>query len=222
MDINDNYKQLFRIRGGYIINDLLLLFPTNRLVLSTGENKTLINNFENLSLVEHIPNSDKYYTNKLLYWHYHHYNSYLIIFELNDKSITGYNLYKKEQFLEISASKESGGYINGNIEDNSLIAFSSNGIISIININHKNVVKSIDLKISINHSLEWNNKYYIISDSNSIKVLDIKFKENDIRLISKITNNNKIIGILKIYDPEYEESLLVVNENETVFVMSTY
>ena len=79
---------------------------------------------------------------------------------------------------------------------------------------NKNLFKVILINGSfLKHIINWNNKYFIVSDIyNSIKIIDIESEQ----VVTNIKQNKGVICIKKIYYPIYGETLLIAARDDTI------
>ena len=237
-DITNNYNIKYDIDDieNNLIEDCLLVFPINN-----NENYFIISEFcisddygktdffsKMFSLndghfIKNIYNNFNYYTIRhLLSWYNKKNDKYYIIYLTSDNIII-YNLLEDELYAELGNHSEANyfGYLY--TKDNNDYLCTSiflEGYINIWDLYNKNIYKSIDTKINkLNYIIEWNTKYIIALDgiNKSLKIIDLDTN----KVISNLKRRHmKPKFVKKLYHPIYGESLIIVEEDNSLRLWS--
>jgi len=239
-DINNNYNIIFKINTKYsnksdIMSCLMLfnIFNTNYIVTSSyqynsddenGKDYTQLYSFKNkkYKFIKNYPGSNNNQTCHLISWHNQKSNNYYLIECCKDK-IDINNLITKIKYAEFNSPVNDGkkvyfnyGIIYNNKEKDFLLCSLSTGIISVWNLESKNLIDFLYLNDCWSGNIiRWNKRYIIVVDKHqkSFKVIDL----HNLTLISNIIFKKKSINclgynsIVKIDYPGYGESIITLS-----------
>ena len=221
-EINKNYNIKYQINTKFKgrIYSCLLIFPHNIndnliIVSSSGPDTPRIYNFDNGKMIKGINNKSSIYC--LLSWYNSKKNEYYII-QISYAAIRISNLKDKE-YAVLSQKPEDihySGFIFNKDDNDYLCCSSNNGYINIWDLYNKKIFKTIIInKSRLMKIIQWNKKYFIVSDleNKSIKIID--YEQN--KVISDIKMNNcKVQDFRKIFHPVYRESLLISTSDNKI------
>jgi len=227
-DITDNYSIKYNFKNSYDDYNrscLLFFLPNNNddfIIISSNSignintSATKIYSLNTGEYIKYIPNSNNYYICYLLYWHNKKNNKFYLV-ELAYQNIIINNLLENELYCQLKHEPEgyhNSGFIFNKGNNEYLCCSSSKGYINIWDLYNKNLFKVIHINGSfLMHIINWNNKYFIVSDIyNSIKIIDIETEQ----VVTNIKQNKGVVCIKKIYHPIYGESLLSAGRDDRI------
>lgn len=239
-DINNNYNIIFKINTKYskksdIMSCLILFNISNKNFIVTscfqynandenGNDYTHLYSFNNkkCKFIRNYPGSNNNQTCHLLSWYNQKNNNYYLIECCKDK-IDINNLIEKIKYGEFNSPINDGkkvyfnyGIIYNNKGKDLLLCSLSTGIISVWNLESKNLIDYLYLNNCWpGNIIRWNKTYIIVVDKHqkSFKIIDL----HNLILISNIIFEKKSINclgynsIVKINYPDYGESIIALS-----------
>ena len=233
-DITNNYIIKYKINTNYkeYILSCLILFNINNqniIITSTLDNTSDKKGFskiysldKNCKFIKNIKETNRNSTLNLIYW-FNRYNSENYLIECCDGNIGIYNIATNTKYCEFQSGDDDEVYFYGIIykknNEDFLITTSGGDYIRIWDLYKKIINYNINTKgCGISCIIRWSERYFICADqeNNSFKIIDIAQLKviNNIKIGKKIWDER--ILMKKIYHPQYGESLLTGDGNNSI------